>query len=174
MSVTSCNTGPKWEDLSSIKSGGTESIGTVLQVFQTRENHPHTNNTMKFFIAFVALFYVAFAASPSGHQDFVPIVSQDSSIEPDGSYHYNFETADGTKAEQAGTLKVFDKEHAGQAVNGRVSYQGDDGKTYTLTYTADENGFQPQGDHIPVAPPVPEPILRALQYIAQHPSKEQF
>lgn len=89
-------------------------------------------------------------------------------------FSISFETADGTKAEQAGSLKVLDKDHAGQAVSGRVSYQGDDGKTYTLTYTADENGFQPQGDHIPVAPPVPEPILRALQYIAQHPAKEHF
>lgn len=135
-------------------------------------NKTEPASKMKFIIAFVALFYVVVAAPPV-HHDVVPIVSQDASVEHDGHFHYRFETGDGTKAEQAGELKVFDKDHAGEVVSGSVSYQGDDGKTYSLTYTADENGYHPQGDHIPVAPPVPEPILRALQYIAEHPAKDQ-
>ena len=37
------------------------------------------------------------------------------------------------------------------AVRGSFSYTADDGKVYTVNYIADENGFQPQGEHIPVA-----------------------
>lgn len=44
---------------------------------------------------------------------------------------------------------------------GLFYYVAPDGKKYTVTYTADENGFLPQGDHIPQTP---EYILRSLEY----------
>ena len=37
-------------------------------------------------------------------------------------------------------------------VQGSYSFVGDDGVTYTVTYTAGEGGFQAQGDHLPQAP----------------------
>jgi len=33
---------------------------------------------------------------------------------------------------------------------------------FSLTYTADENGFRPVATHLPVAPPMPEEIQRML------------
>lgn len=58
-------------------------------------------------------------------------------------------------------------------VEGHFSYQGDDGKTYGLSYVADENGYRAEGEHLPVAPEIPIAIQRALEYIAAHPHKEE-
>lgn len=42
----------------------------------------------------------------------------------------------------------------------------------TLSITFSLIGFQPQGDHLPVPPPIPEAIQRALKYLAEHPPQE--
>lgn len=57
---------------------------------------------------------------------------------------FRFEAADGTKVEQDGTLKDIPDEEGkpsqGEIANGSYSYVGDDGQTYSVTYTADETG----------------------------------
>lgn len=47
---------------------------------------------------------------------------------------------------------------------GSYSYIAPDGTVISVHYVADENGFQAFGDHLPVSPPIPEPILNALQH----------
>lgn len=66
----------------------------------------------------------------------------------------SYETSDGIKHGESGTIKNAGAENEGIAVTGSFSYLGPDGVTYTVTYTADENGFQPSGVHLPVAPTV--------------------
>ncbi|KAH8304031.1 hypothetical protein KR018_006401, partial [Drosophila ironensis] len=93
------------------------------------------------------LFSIAIClAAPAGPE--AEIVSLASEVSSDG-YNYNFETSDGNKQEQHGTLKNLGPEEDALQVAGSYSYQGDDGKTYLVTYTADENGYQPQGEHLP-------------------------
>jgi Insect cuticle protein len=70
----------------------------------------------------------------------------------DGSYSYSYEASNGIKVEEQGT--------ADQVVTGSYSYTGPDGQTYTVTYVADANGFQPQGEHLPTPPPIPEAIQK--------------
>ncbi|XP_017770861.1 PREDICTED: pupal cuticle protein 20-like [Nicrophorus vespilloides] len=76
----------------------------------------------------------------------------------DGSYGFEFETENKISQQETGELK----QDGSQSVHGSYSYQGDDGKTYTVTYVADENGFRPTGDHLPTPPPIPEAILKSL------------
>ncbi|KAJ8717643.1 hypothetical protein PYW07_005573 [Mythimna separata] len=78
-------------------------------------------------------------------------------------YQYSYETENGIKAEEAGQTS----EHGGSVSHGAYSYKGDDGQTYTVTYTADEHGFHPQGAHLPTPPPMPEAIAKSLEQNAK-------
>ncbi|KAH8363886.1 hypothetical protein KR084_000373 [Drosophila pseudotakahashii] len=103
---------------------------------------------MKFAIVLFALFAVALAA-PAAQE--VEILRLDSDVQPD-AYSYALETSDGTSKQEQGQLKNAGSENEGIAVKGSFSFVADDGQTYTVNYIADENGFQPQGAHLPVAP----------------------
>ncbi|CAK1553617.1 unnamed protein product [Leptosia nina] len=60
-----------------------------------------------------------------------------------GSYRYALEQSDGTKKEEQGELKNAGTDDEAISVRGSYSWVGLDGVTYTVTYVADENGFQP-------------------------------
>lgn len=64
---------------------------------------------------------------------------------------YSYETSDGVKAQARGLLKNPGSEYETLAVKGTYSYVNNEGQTISVEYVADENGFQPKGDHIPVA-----------------------
>ncbi|XP_062551908.1 cuticle protein CP14.6-like [Armigeres subalbatus] len=119
---------------------------------------------MKLFVAAVALLVALAHAAPQGQPD-AKIVSQNSDINPDGSFNYAFETDNGIKVEDQGTIKLvkvpktdetgrsLGEEEIPVAVQtGSFQYTAPDGQVYTVRYIADENGFQPQADHLPVAP----------------------
>ncbi|XP_061394865.1 larval cuticle protein 65Ag1-like [Musca vetustissima] len=67
------------------------------------------------------------------------------------AYAVNAETRDARNLQAEGELKNVGTEVEALAVRGSYSFVADDGQTYTVTYVADENGFQPQGAHLPVA-----------------------
>lgn len=92
----------------------------------------------------------------------VAILNQQSDFELDGTYNFNFESEDGVKREQEGKLKQITEEAAGAAVSGSYSYTDPEGNLVSLSFVADENGFQPVGDHLPKPHPA---IVRALEQI---------
>lgn len=59
------------------------------------------------------------------------------------SYSYEYETSNQIKANEQGELKQIGEEK-GIAAQGAFSYIAPDGTPISLTYVADENGFQPQ------------------------------
>ncbi|KAL4706572.1 hypothetical protein ACJJTC_015770 [Scirpophaga incertulas] len=96
----------------------------------------------------------------------VPIVQSENYVfSHSGDFHYSYESGDGTKAFEMGQLKNID-DNTGEAVVGSFSFIGKDGKDYSISYTADENGYRPLGDHLPTPPPIPPAIARALKYLA--------
>ncbi|KXJ76689.1 hypothetical protein RP20_CCG009191 [Aedes albopictus] len=122
---------------------------------------------MKLFLGVCALLVtLIYAAPPQGKSDADSlVVSQNSDIQPDGSFSYAFETDNGIKVDDQGTIKqvkVPKTDASGKAIGedvvpvsvqtGSFQYTAPDGQVLTIKYVADENGFQPQGAHIPVAP----------------------
>ncbi|XP_050299977.1 endocuticle structural glycoprotein SgAbd-3-like [Anthonomus grandis grandis] len=87
---------------------------------------------------------------------------------PDGSYEYSFQSPDGTYQEHHGGLKNLSP-YPGNTASGSYSWIDPEGYQHEVHYVADENGFQPQSADLPTPPPIPEAILRSLQYIAAHP-----
>ncbi|XP_055844431.1 pupal cuticle protein Edg-78E-like [Episyrphus balteatus] len=106
----------------------------------------------------------AAAAAPSSDAT-AEVKNYTDQIHPDGSFGYQFETSNGINIQESGT--------ANGTVQGAVQYQSPDGEQIQLTYTADENGYQPSGSHLPTSPPVPEQIQKALEYIQAHPPPEE-
>ncbi|XP_067645790.1 larval cuticle protein 65Ag1-like [Eurosta solidaginis] len=102
---------------------------------------------MKFAIVFVALFVLA-TAVPIDDSSQAQIIRLDSDVKPDG-YTFNLETSDGKTHQEEGQLKNVGAEDETIVVRGSFSFVADDGQTYTVNYVADENGFQPEGAHLP-------------------------
>ncbi|XP_047020606.1 larval cuticle protein LCP-17-like [Helicoverpa zea] len=96
------------------------------------------------------------------------ILRSENDVSPDG-YKYFFETNNGIVAEAVGTTKQVGDSVA-VVSQGTYRYVAPDGTPVEIVYTADENGYQPQGAVLPVAPPVPEAILRSIAYNAAHAS----
>ncbi|EDW25755.1 GL22414 [Drosophila persimilis] len=57
-------------------------------------------------------------------------------------------------------------------IDGVFEWVSPEGVHVRVAYKADENGYQPSSDLLPVAPPIPEAILKSLAWIQAHPSKE--
>ncbi|KAJ8939990.1 hypothetical protein NQ314_010930 [Rhamnusium bicolor] len=107
-----------------------------------------------FGVVALTLFAVLIAATSAAPQEPpIPIISQDAEVGFDGTYHSSYETGNGIISEEHGVLKnpgVEDLE--AEEVSGSFSYPSPDGTVIRLSYVANENGFQPTGDHLPVAP----------------------
>lgn len=65
------------------------------------------------------------------------------------AFSYSAETSNGIAFSEEGGLKNVGTDNEVLEVRGQYSYVGDDGKTYTIIYIANEGGYQPQGAHIP-------------------------
>ncbi|CAG4940857.1 unnamed protein product [Parnassius apollo] len=124
---------------------------------------------MKFLVVFAAAF--ALVSADVSHivrsdESQAPILKSDYNIDPSGSYQWEYETGNGISAQAVGTVRNPESEIASIEVKGSARYTSPEGEPVELTYVADANGYRPQGNFIP---PVPELILRSLEYIAAHP-----
>ncbi|XP_072750467.1 cuticle protein CP14.6-like [Anoplolepis gracilipes] len=99
----------------------------------------------------------------------IPIVRQAvDGPNPDGSYSYSYETGNSIQAQEDGHLNHVGTDQEALEARGSYSYTDNEGNTFQVSYVANENGFQPEGAHLPEVPPL---IKKALQYIAEHPEE---
>ncbi|XP_055387553.1 adhesive plaque matrix protein-like [Condylostylus longicornis] len=93
----------------------------------------------------------------------IEIISKSEDTLPDGSFNSSYESSDGTRVENHGYFKRIQvpqyEDANGKVVEaheedvfvqtGSYSYYDPEGNVIQLQYIADENGFQPTGDHLP-------------------------
>ncbi|XP_076038730.1 cuticle protein AM1159-like [Oratosquilla oratoria] len=91
--------------------------------------------------------------------DEVEVLLDERNIQDDGSFSVNVELSNGHAESAIGTVGA-----EGQ-INMEGSYQFVDpnGNLIVVRYIANEFGFQPQGDHLPVAPPAPAHVAELLR-----------
>ncbi|XP_028173253.1 endocuticle structural glycoprotein ABD-4-like [Ostrinia furnacalis] len=123
----------------------------------------------------VGLFVLAVSLSSACCQRTEAIMRDDfDGPHEDGSYKWAIQTEGGIYHEQRGSLQPSSSGEPALVVEGQYQYVAPDGQVINLLYRADENGFQPQGAHLPTPPPIPPAIQRALDYLATLPPSKDY
>ncbi|OWR46315.1 larval cuticle protein LCP-22-like [Danaus plexippus] len=88
----------------------------------------------------------------------------------ENGFNYYFESNNGIAAQAQGVPRNFggNPPVVPDVIQGAFSWISPEGKVISISYTADENGYQPSGDAIPQPPEVPAQIARALEYSARY------
>ncbi|KAG8236550.1 hypothetical protein J437_LFUL016867 [Ladona fulva] len=102
----------------------------------------------------VALFLaVAIVMVNADTKPIIPIVQLDDVRDDAGQYSLRYVSGDGTSLVETAKLVPNDEGDGHVLVKeGTYRFTSPEGKTFVLSYVADKNGFQPTGDHLPVAP----------------------
>ncbi|XP_022213799.1 pupal cuticle protein Edg-78E-like [Drosophila obscura] len=117
----------------------------------------------KFTICLIAALLVAFVHADHIDKNAEILSQKNDPADAEGNYAYSFDTSNGIQVQEAGNAN---------GATGSFSWTSPEGENIALNYVADENGYQPSGESLPVPPPIPEAILRSLEYNAAHPSSE--
>lgn len=102
------------------------------------------------FLCFVILQLFSWSHSaPIDEKTQPQVIHYEFEKELDEGYHLTYKLTDGTYKDEYGSLqKVGDKNIL--SITGTYSFV-ENGTTYALTYTSDENGFRASGNHLPKA-----------------------
>ena len=76
----------------------------------------------------------------------------------------SYSGSDGTTRDESYAQKGSGYE-AGNTQQGQSYYISPEGEKIALTFVADENGYQPKGDHLPTPPPIPAEIAAAIKLL---------
>ncbi|XP_045492993.1 endocuticle structural glycoprotein SgAbd-5-like [Colias croceus] len=98
-----------------------------------------------FFACFVNVWNSISAAPLSDNPAsaaYANIIRYENDNDGSGNYKFSFETSDGTRREETGTLVNAGQPDEHIAVLGSYSYIRSDGTLETVEYTADENGYK--------------------------------
>ncbi|KAJ8972435.1 hypothetical protein NQ317_016677 [Molorchus minor] len=162
----------KFTGLAFRRTSATIMENSEMSVDELKQQVGWKSSTVAAAYIIILAFATITSAASTNQSEPIPIINQESEISLDGSYRSSYETGNGITAQEQGVLKS-NGENETEEVQGSFQYTAPDGTPIQLSYIANENGFQPQGAHLPVPPEVPAPIQRALEYIAAHPPQEE-
>ncbi|XP_042891004.1 cuticle protein AMP4-like [Penaeus japonicus] len=109
-------------------------------------------------IIFACLAAVALAR-PQRPDSEAETVLDERSDNGDGNFQYTFETSNGISSSNQGTPGSEGQSN----MQGSFSFPLADGTIAQVSFIADENGYQPSSDLLPVAPPLPEHVYELLR-----------
>ncbi|XP_037044859.1 endocuticle structural protein SgAbd-6-like [Bradysia coprophila] len=104
---------------------------------------------MKLIVSVVVFFTLSLAYAAPLEDSEAQIVKYESENTGFDGYKFAFETSNGISRSEEAELKNAGTENESIVIRGVISWTAPDGVLYTINFVADENGFQPQGDHIP-------------------------
>ncbi|TMW44844.1 hypothetical protein DOY81_010078 [Sarcophaga bullata] len=81
-----------------------------------------------------------------------------------GHFSYGYDITNGIAADESGDQT---------SVHGEFHYVTKEGVPVKVSYTADANGYHPEGDVLPTPPPIPAAILKSLEYNNLHAKADQ-
>ncbi|KAH8406831.1 hypothetical protein KR222_005513, partial [Zaprionus bogoriensis] len=97
-------------------------------------------------VGFLVLAAACCSARPQSDVETLEYESDNIGI---GGYKFSYKLSDGTTRTEEAVLNNAGTENESLSVRGSISWVAPDGQTYTINFVADENGFQPEGAHIP-------------------------
>nr|ADI59754.1 early cuticle protein 6 [Callinectes sapidus] len=106
-------------------------------------------------VVLAALAVVAAAAPQYDSREVVPILKDERQQDEYGRYNLDVQTGNGIVLAQSGSP---DGPEGSVIKAGQYSYTAPDGSPVVVKFVADEGGYQPQSDLLPVAPAFPHPI----------------
>ncbi|XP_075168270.1 cuticular protein 47Eg-like [Haematobia irritans] len=117
---------------------------------------------MKFFIALACILAIVAANEDAN------IIRSDSEVNID-NFKYALELDNSVNTQQEGHLNGEE-----WVVKGSYAFTSPEGEQVSVQYTADENGYHVDSAQplLPTPPPIPDYILKAIEYIKAHPSPD--
>ncbi|XP_042222760.1 cuticle protein AM1159-like [Homarus americanus] len=103
----------------------------------------------------------ALAVAAPQFENAIPVVilRDDRVDNGDGNFNYAFESDDGIAIEAFGSPGSVGQSN----IQGTIRFIHPDGTPSEISYSADENGFQPQGALIPTPPPLPAHAIEQIR-----------
>ncbi|XP_068206672.1 cuticle protein AM/CP1114-like [Palaemon carinicauda] len=138
------------------------------------------------FVILVTLAAVAFGAPQSARYEApatssrsdsgerVAILRDDRIMEEDGRFNVEFEAENGIHFAKSGSP---DAANGAVIQAGQYSYTAPDGTEVLVKFVANENGYQPESNLLPVAPefphPIPQFVLDQIAFAAEEDARRQ-
>uniref|UniRef100_A0A1B0GBG1 Uncharacterized protein n=1 Tax=Glossina morsitans morsitans TaxID=37546 RepID=A0A1B0GBG1_GLOMM len=116
----------------------------------------------KFYV--VAALLACVAAAPVDEDVHAEVKELKSDVRADG-FDFTLDTTNHIHEQASGD--------AHGNIHGDFEWVSPEGVHVKVAYVADEEGYHPSSDLLPTPPPVPEAILKALEYLKAHPQKEE-